>query len=130
MAYKGRKLYSRFTQAPRHQQALGVIITLLVLILVIYLIVRLIQSYNSFHNDNLKIIDGTITMNQTITIPDSQLPKSVDQRFGIEFSYACWLYIDKLGNSSSSNNTPLHVFHKGTNFVVRQCCVVFNFSHF
>ncbi len=109
----GNKLYSQFSQAPRHQQVLSVVVTVLVLVLVVYLVVRLVNSYKSFQSRNTQIIPGTMQMNQTVRIDGSTLPQSVDQRYGMEFSYSNWLFINDL-NSSNSEGSVAHVYHKGT----------------
>lgn len=109
----GGRLYSRFSQAPRHQQILSVVVTLLVLVLVVYLIVRVVNSYKSFHANNVKIIPGTVRMDQVIKVPGKELPLSVDQRYGVEFSYAGWHYIKDLNNQGDKGSLR-HVYHKGS----------------
>lgn len=113
-AVKG--MYNRFSQAPRHQQILSIVVTLLVLVLVVYIIVRLVNSYKSYHARNIKVIPGTVRMNNMIKIDGDQLPRSNDQRYGIEFSYAGWMYIDSLNAAvhDDQGNHFRHVFHKGT----------------
>ena len=111
-ARAGKGLYSRFAQASRHQQILSVVVTLLVIVLVVYLCVKIYNSYSSFQAQNVKLINGTMQMNQPVTIDADQLPRSEDQQYGIEFSYATWLYINQINDGS---NTDLkHIFHKGS----------------
>lgn len=111
----GTRLYNQFSQAPKHQQVLSVIITLLVLVLIVYVIVKLVNSYKSFHNNNVKLVPGTVRMDEIIKIPGSELPKSVDGSYGIEFSYAGWHYIKTLNSSSDSvaTSSMRHIYHKG-----------------
>lgn len=111
----GHKLYNQFSQAPRHQQILSVVVTLLVLVLVIYLIVRFVNSYKSFHARNVKIIPGTIRMDEVMKVSGQELPRSVDQRYGVEFSYAGWHFIKDLNNGHGTKDMPLrHIYHKGS----------------
>lgn len=111
----GGKLYNQFSTAPRHQQVLSVVVTLLVIVLVVYLVIRLVNSYKSFHARNVKVIPGTIRMDDQIVIDGKELPESVDQRYGVEFSYANWMYIKDLNSGSTLGKKPLrHVYHKGS----------------
>lgn len=109
----GGRLYSQFSQAPRHQQILSVVVTLLVLVLVVYLIVRVVNSYKDFHARNVKLIPGTVRMDEIIKVPGKEMPMSVDQRYGIEFSYAGWHYIKDLNNQGDKGSLR-HIYHKGS----------------
>lgn len=110
----GSKLYDQFAQAPREQQILSVVVTVLVLVLVVYLVVKLAKSYKNFHSSNVLLVPGTIRMDDVLKIDGSKIPRSVDQQYGIEFSYANWMFIQRLNNlSDHSKGTLRHVYHKG-----------------
>lgn len=112
----GMRLYNQFSQAPRNQQVLSIVVTLLVLVLVVYLIVKLVGSYNAFHTNNIKIVPGTVRLDEIIKVSGQDLPKSVDRSYGIEFSYAGWHYIKTLNSSSDTvaKTSLRHIYRKGS----------------
>lgn len=64
------------------------------------------------------IFNGTIEGSHSVVIPqdpkhDNAIPilRSVNEKNGIEFSWSLWMFLDD--NAVSSENTNIHIFHKG-----------------
>ena len=86
------------------------LLIIVVVIIITYLFVRLGYSVINYQNDAPYIIEDTVTGTTAISYPGSRLLRSYDQKFGLEFSYTFWIYIDE--NTFNSKKWH-HVFHKG-----------------
>jgi len=99
----------------------SIIIAILVLIIALYLLyfygMKLIRNVNQFRNGSPYIVDGTKDARRRLVInqdPNKEgsinLPRSLNEQGGIEFSYSSWLFID---NYNYKLGQWKHVFHKG-----------------
>ena len=84
-----------------------IIVLVVVVMTIVYYIYQSIVQYRNKMNLSPWLIYGTKTAGSTTIVPSNQIPMSVDGKYGIEFSYAWWMYIRKIGDKY------LHVFHKG-----------------
>lgn len=78
-------------------------------------------SYFSKDNENPYLIEGLITCNTAILIPQNPknknavtLLRSNNKSSGLEFTWSVWLYINSLGTVAQDNNSYSHIFHKGS----------------
>jgi hypothetical protein len=72
--------------------------------------------FDHFRN-HPKLIDGMVDATQTVIIPTSPgvagakvIPRSKNERDGIEFTWSLWVFINDLGKQ---DNKYRHIFHKG-----------------
>lgn len=90
---------------------ISILLIILICVLIIYFLVRLGLDYQSFNNNSPALIDGTRIANQPKIIKGNQILPSYDKQYGIEFSYAFWIYIE--GSTFNNESKYKHVFHKG-----------------
>ena len=69
------------------------------------------------------IFNGTIEGSHSVVVPqdpkhDNAIPilRSVNEKNGIEFSWSLWMFLDD--NAVSSENTNIHIFHKGDSHTI------------
>jgi len=79
---------------------------------------RLFKESNSPY-----IFNGTIEGSHSVVVPqdpkyDNAIPilRSVNEKNGIEFSWSLWMFLDD--NAVSSENTNIHIFHKGDSHTI------------
>ncbi len=100
---------------------LSIIIVAILAVIGLYLIyfygMKLIRNVNSYSKGSPYIVDGTkdarrrLVISQDPNKPGSiNLPRSLNEQGGIEFSYSSWLFID---NYNYKLGQWKHVFHKG-----------------
>ena len=99
----------------------SIVIAGLLAIIVLYLVyfygMKLIRSASNYSKGSPYIVDGTkdarrrLVISQDPNKPGSiNLPRSLNEQGGIEFSYSSWLFID---NYNYKLGQWKHVFHKG-----------------
>jgi len=93
-------------------QIINILLIIVIIIIVVYLFIRIGFSVSNFHSDSPYIIEDTVLGTNSRSFPASKLLRSYDQKFGLEFSYTFWLYIDE--NTFNNSNKWHHVFHKGS----------------
>lgn len=82
---------------------------------ILYMIVKAIMSgYNSTLAGEPWLVETTKAANQMSVVPGKVIPRSTDGRFGIEFSYSLWLYINEWGGASRYKTGMHHILHKGS----------------
>ena len=79
--------------------------------LIIYFLVRLGLDYTNMKDNAPFMIDGTRIANQPKIVKGNKIIPSFDRQYGIEFSYAFWIYIE--GSTYNNTGSFKHVFHKG-----------------
>jgi len=93
-----------------------ILFIIVILIIIVYLFVRLGFSVSSYRNDSPYIVEDTVQGTNARSYAGSKLLRSYDQKFGLEFSYTFWLYIDE--NTFNNSGKWHHVFHKGNSSAV------------
>ena len=93
------------------------ILAIIVLYLVYFYGMKLIRNMNNYSKGSPYIVDGTkdarrrLVISQDPNKPGSiNLPRSLNEQGGIEFSFSSWLFID---NYNYKLGQWKHVFHKG-----------------
>jgi len=95
---------------------LYILLIIVILIIIIYLFVRLGYSVKNYQNDSPYIVEDTIIGTNAKSFSGSRLLRSYDQKFGLEFSYSFWIYLDEITFNNSGKWH--HVFHKGNSSAV------------
>jgi hypothetical protein len=104
-------------------QLLLVVVIMLVFYTVVTIIETFIDGIRSYKRQAVTLLQDTYTSTQTIAQnldnKDTLLYPSVNEVHGLEFSYACHLFIDPEtfqgnGATNSSEVRLKHVFHKGS----------------
>lgn len=103
-------LINRAKNASTGSKILGFFIVLLVLLLIIYFVRRLRNDYNNLYGNSPWIVSGAKTANTRLVIPGNKIKRSVDSKYGIEFSYTFWMYINNWGTKAGQLK---HILHKG-----------------
>lgn len=102
---------NRVRQAPTSYKIFGVIIFLIVIALVIYVIYFISNDYITSQKNEPWLIPTTKIARTGKIIPAQMIRPSQDSQFGIEFTYAFWMYVTDW--SSYKFGEYKHVFHKG-----------------
>lgn len=119
--------FNKSTNWLKQNQALFIIVVLVVLAFGLFVIISLYRSFKQFTNDNVYLVKGTIeTSSNPIVIPANTIPRASDGPYGLEFSYAMWMFINQDSYSATNNTVKKHVLHKGSpNLVPYMCPGVF-----
>lgn len=88
-----------------------IFIGVVVVLLVIYGFVRLGFDYADYKNNSQYLVEDTMTGSDSKIIKGYKLLPSYDQKYGLEFSYAFWIYVD--GNTFNDTTRWKHIMHKG-----------------
>jgi Concanavalin A-like lectin/glucanases superfamily len=106
-------------------------ISLLIVIGLLYFIYQFQKNVRQFQRDQPYLIKDTMNAQSPIVIQGKALPAPYDGKYGMEFTYAFWMYIDsnaynniyvRPGDNSRTNHY-FHVFHKGTDNNNPQVCL-------
>ena len=90
-----------------------IIITIVLLAIVVYFI---LNAYYDFSNKKLSdpwLIETTRSMfGNAGSVPSRKIRRSNDSKYGVEFTYAFWMYVNTWPLNDPDQH---HVFHKGEN---------------
>ena len=97
------------------------VILLSVIVFIMYYVVSSVTSqYSNTQEEEPWIVETTKSAMSSSSFPAKKIKRSRDGKYGIEFSYSMWIYIEKWNNSSSyyvkngSDTKQLtHILHKG-----------------
>lgn len=101
---------NKIRKAPTSYKIIGVIIFLLVIALIIYVIWSISQDYIGTQENEPWLIPTTRIARTGKIIPGHIIKPSTDSQYGIEFTYAFWIYVTDWVYKSGEYK---HVFHKG-----------------
>ena len=79
--------------------------------IVLFIVIKIILSFQTEKTSSPYLIETTKMATRPKSIPAYKIKPSFDRKYGIEFTYALWVFID--GTSFEQNNDWKHVFHKG-----------------
>ncbi len=101
---------NKFRQAPTSSKVLGVVSFLIVLVLIIYIIWYISSDFRLTNQNQPWLIPTTRIARTGKIIPGSMIRPSSDSQYGIEFTYALWIFVTDWTYKSGEYK---HVFHKG-----------------
>ncbi len=101
---------TKIRQAPTSSKILGVVTFLILLTIIIYVIWYITYDFRSTQSDTPWLISGTRIARTGKRIPGYIIKPSNDSQYGIEFTYAFWIYVTDWVYKSGEYK---HVFHKG-----------------
>ena len=91
-------------------KSIGIVLLLIIAVIAIYIIVRINGDYNNTINDSPWLVFGTKQAQSPKFIKGDIIKQSVDGQFGIEFTYAFWLYWN---DATYKFGDWKHILHKG-----------------
>lgn len=97
----------------------SIIALILISILIIYFIINTTNTYKRVNKGEPWLLKTTkSTRNNMTKVNGSLIPQSDDSKYGVEFSYAFWIYVDSwptkdTTHSAEYSNYGTHVLHKG-----------------
>jgi hypothetical protein len=91
--------------------------------IILYVIVKGVRDgYTQTMAGEPWLVQTTKTANRMSVIPGRSIPRSTDGRFGLEFSYSLWLYINEWGSASRYKGGMHHILHKGSITAIPDQC--------
>lgn len=87
--------------------------SLMALIIIFMISQYVYDSYNTTLSSEPWLVETTKNAQYQSIFPSDKIPLSTDGRFGIEFSYSFWIFINEWRNGSSAKSGEHHVLHKG-----------------
>lgn len=88
----------------------GMIAFILILGIIIYFIVMFYKDYNKMQSNEPYLVEGTKVAQTAMTVPGNKILNSIDSKYGMEFTYSMWLYIN---DWTYKNDEYKHILHKG-----------------
>lgn len=91
-------------------------------IIILYYVISTVRNqYNQTAMSEPWLVENTKDASNQLLVPGKKIPRSTDGQYGIEYTYAFWLYIDEWDNNSrfvvenpDGNRVSLsHILHKG-----------------
>ena len=120
---------------------LAVIAFVMLCMIMYFIVTTIVKGYKDTNNGEPVLVEYTKDATNPIIIPSKVIQQSVDQKYGIEFSYSGWLYIggtesmsrftidsnnvaciNGIGDTQCTGDSLYHVLHKGDmNAIPNQC---------
>jgi hypothetical protein len=106
----------RARNVPTKHKFLGVAVFLITIILIIYFGWSISSDYRLRQGNEPWLIPTTRIARTGLQIPGQVIKESADSQYGIEFTYAFWIYVTDW--TTFKSNSYKHIFHKGNNGAV------------
>jgi len=90
---------------------IAIVVAILFVIIVGYSAYSLVTDLYNTYNSEPYLVKGTKLGKTTVVIPGYRVQPSVDQKYGAEFAYAMWIYIN---DWTYKQNEWKHILHKGS----------------
>jgi hypothetical protein len=97
-------------KASTKHKVYGVVVLVIILAVIIYLLWSMYNDYMQRKENEPWLVPTTKIARTSKLIPGSMIKPSNDSRYGIEFTYALWIYVTDWTYKSGEYK---HVFHKG-----------------
>jgi hypothetical protein len=97
----------------KSNKIISIVFTGIIFALIIYFLVIVSKDYTKYSKNNPYLIRGTKIGKTGLVVPGSKINRSIDGKYGLEFTYSMWLYVED-SNFSTRKNTWKHIMHKGT----------------
>lgn len=92
-----------------------ILVAIVMGIVILYAIFStVVDSYSNTMAGEPWLVENTKSANTMAVVPGSEIPRSTDGRFGIEFSYSFWMFIGEWGGASRYKSGQHHILHKGS----------------
>ena len=92
---------------------ISLIFVAVILALIIYFLVMVSRDYTNYTNNSPYLLMGTKIAKTAKTISGSKVYRSKDAKFGLEFTYSMWLYIEDSNFAGARGKEWKHIMHKG-----------------
>ncbi len=112
MANQFKNVTTKITKASKKLQFMGIVFIILFVIIIAYLLMKVTNDYRQLNTNEPWLVRQTKIARVAKSIPGHLIKPSTDGQFGIEFSYAMWIYIT---DWTYKNDEYKHILHKGNN---------------
>lgn len=90
------------------------LVAFFMLVIIIIMISKSVyDNYTNTLNNEPWLVETTKNAQYQSIVSNDKIPLSKDGRFGIEFSYSFWIFINEWRNGSGSKTGEHHILHKG-----------------
>lgn len=92
------------------------LISLIIIGFILYFVIKtVVGEYKNTMNSEQWLIPNTSSATGKKIIDNKKIPRSNDGKYGIEFSYSVWIYIDDWDDQLNNDNKGKlhHILHKG-----------------
>lgn len=93
---------------------ISIVFTCVILALVIYFLVVVSKDYSKYTENNPYLVRGTKIAKTPLIVPGYKINRSIDGKFGLEFTYSMWLYVEDSNFSGARASEWKHIMHKGS----------------
>ena len=90
------------------------VFTAIILAFIIYFLVTVSRDYQKYNENSPYLLQGTKLGKVAKTIPGHKVMRSDNGKFGLEFTYSMWLYIEDSNFAGARAKEWKHIIHKGT----------------
>jgi len=94
----------------------GAIVVIAILVALVYLIYYVLSDWRYTSASSPWLVKGTRIARKALRLPASLIPVSNDSRYGIEFTYSFWMYVNSWStpNQLAGGSNLQHILHKGS----------------
>lgn len=98
---------------------INIVMLIFVIACILYIIIIFSKDYNKYNQDSPYLIETTqngkgIGDELTQLVPWNRFNRSLDTKYGIEFTYGLWLFIEDSNFIDGRESRWKHIFHKGS----------------
>lgn len=104
-------LTNNFNSLSIPMKTLSLLVIILFVVMVGYTGYSLFADFYNTYNSEPYLVKGTKLGKSTVVIPGYKVPPSVDQKYGTEFAYSMWIYVNDWTYKQSEWK---HILHKGS----------------
>ena len=97
----------------KKNKIISIIFGAIIFAVIIYFLVVVSRDYSKYNDKSPYLLQGTKIAKTSKTIPGYMIPRSVDGKYGIEFTYSMWLYIEDSNFAGARAKEWKHILHKG-----------------
>ena len=109
---RAKNLSNQYQSLSTLMKVLVIAVGVLTIFFIGYMIYSFATDLYESINSEPYLIKGTKIGKNTMIIPGAKIPPSIDQRYGAEFSYSMWIYIN---DWTYKQDEWKHILHKGSN---------------
>ena len=98
----------------KKNKIISIVFAAVILAIIIYFLVMVSLDYSNYNKRSPYLLNGTKLAKSAKTISGSLVNQSVDGKYGIEFTYGMWLYIEDSNFAGARGKEWKHIMHKGS----------------